>query len=216
MGVIFFNSIEQIYSKGIIENDDTFECSVCGKTYKRESSAIKHFEAMNCHSYRNIFDGTEAENNMYNLFVSLLAIEGKRCISRAKFQKSKLYTPIAKFMLFCHKHKIQDQGDYLTYVLENTYWKTVGMGLSNAIKDSSLKEYRKHKVKFFNQHSEKFFNMNKERILTDTSFVLRSLERGDISHEYLFKQIDFDEFINMLSGVEIERLERYLIGVVGE
>lgn len=213
MANIFYNSFEKIYSKGIIYNDDNIECSVCGKTYKTEANAKKHFEQMNCHTYKNIFDGTEAENMMYEIFVSLLAIENKRCISRAKFPKSKLYTPIAKFMLFCNKHKIQDHGDYLSYVLGNTYWKHLNVGLHNAVKDSVLKDYRKYKIKNFNKNSEKFFNTNKEQIEQDTSFVLRSLERGDISYEYLFSVIDFDEFVNMLSGIEIERLERFLVNV---
>jgi hypothetical protein len=104
-----------------------------------------------------------------------------------------------------------DQGDYLSYVLESTYWKTVNMGVLNALKDSSLKEYRSRRVKNSGKNDEKFFNTNKIRLVTDTTFVLRSLERGDISYEYLFDKIGVDTFLNKLNNVEIERLERLLI-----
>jgi hypothetical protein len=211
MATIFYNSFEQIYSKGLVHHNDTIECSVCGKTYKRESTATTHFNKQNCHTYRNVFENTEAENTMYQIFVSLLAIEGKRCVSRSKFEKSRLYSPIARFMLHCNKNKIMDQGDYLSYVLESTYWKTVNMGVLNALKDSSLKEYRSRRVKNSGKNDEKFFNTNKIRLVTDTTFVLRSLERGDISYEYLFDKIGVDTFLNKLNNVEIERLERLLI-----
>lgn len=213
MGIIFYNSLEKIYENGLIYNKDNIECSVCGKKYKRESTALKHFEKANCHTLQNVFKDTEAENVMYDIFISLLAIEGKRCVSRVKFSKSRLYNPIAKFMLFCNTNKVMNHGDYLSYVLENTYWNHVSTGIGNALKDSVLKEYREHKKRNLNVDNEKFYNSNKIRLVTDTTFVLRSLERGDISHDYLFDKIGFDTFVNKLNSIEIERLEKFLIGI---
>lgn len=211
MAVILYNSLDKIYKNGITEEAGEFICTVCGKKYKRESTANNHIEKMNCHTMKNIFQDTKAEGVMYDIFISLLAIEGKRCLSMKKFRTSKLYTPIAKFMLFCNTHKIQNQYEYLTFVLENTYWKFINAGVNNTLKESSLVEYRLYKVKNENEYSEKFYNSNSERLHTDTSFVLRSLERGDISYSYLFTCMDFDKFVDRLSGTEIERLEQILL-----
>ena len=210
-----FNEIDEIYEKGIVPTSDgQFKCSVCGKIYKTQKNADKHIAKQNCHSYSSVFKGNQIEYKFFSVYNFLAGVEGETGYSFNRFRKSGRYTQIAKLYVFCSRNRLNDIEDYLVYILETYSLPNAYYSLVMGQKESVLVEYRNWlRRNVSNGDSYKFYNEYKEQ-LEDTSFVLRSLERGDIHYEFLFDKIDFDGFVEILSDIEKDRLESFLRTVV--
>lgn len=213
-----FNSLDEIYSGSIRLTDKGYECPVCGGLYKTAGGAERHYTKQSCHGYKNIFQDTQAESVLLDIFDKLMQVYGRgRKYTVTSLRKSKQYNSIARFYLFCYNNRIPKPSDYLMYVLSVTKWHSPFNGLSYAQKESMLVEFRKAKrVVYDDSASETFWEANKDDILSDNNFLFRSLEKGEIHFEYLFNQIDFDGFADSLTPPEVERLETFLESVSGE
>jgi len=211
-----FNDIDDIYSNGIQKLGGEYNCSVCGKSYKRRENAERHILQQNCHTYKNLFKGLPVEEYLYDIYRILSSIEEKKGYNKAKFIKSQYYTHIAKFYVFCFNSNIRDITGYLEYVLGNTQWSNVYIGLNNGRRKSVLQKYIKDKPKNINRDdSEKFYQQYEIPLRSNTTFALRSLEKGDISLDCLFSHIEKDNFISELNEVEIHRFTSFLLAMEG-
>jgi len=222
MGVKHFNEIDKIYREGLIYNSNGITCSVCNKVYKTKNNTIAkgHIDKRNCHSYYDVFKKTNTEEILYDIYVRLCAAQyqkfGKKILilSFIKFRNTQKYNQAAKLYMFCFDNKIRDILDYVDYVVDNTRWMYDNQFISNGMKDSVLIKYRKTKRTVFDKVlDEKFYNEYHDRLFVDTSFLLRSLERGDISYKYLFEKNPFDNVIDKMNPTEKYRLEKFLLEV---
>ena len=206
-----YNDIDEIYKNGFIERDDLFICSVCKREYKRRSSVVKHMSHTKCHSYRQIFEGSPVEQKLFSLYKTTCAIENKQGYTFRKFKKSSFYTKFAKWYMFCLNNNIKNINNFYEYALSKIKTDMVMKALEFSMKESFLKEYLytcRRGTDII--RSERFFNMFEGYIKENTSFVLRSLEKGDIDVVTLFEKIDPDIFINNLSDQERSRFESFL------
>jgi hypothetical protein len=222
MGIKHFNEIDEIYKNSLIYGSHTITCSVCDKVYKRKNDRLakEHIGKKKCHSYYQVFKKTITEELLYDIYLRICAAHyqkhGKKVmlLNFRKFTNTQSYNQAAKLYMFCFNNKIRNILDYVDYVIDNTHWKYDNQLVSNGIRDSVLIEYRKTKTKTLDKESnEKFYNQNKDRLFSDTGFLLRSLERGDINYKYFFKKCSFDNIIDNMNNTEKSRLTKFLLGV---
>lgn len=209
----WINDIEPLYQKGIIERDGLYVCGVCSKEYKRYSSALKHLEKQSCHSYVQLLKGTLTEELMYTLYTSILNELGNNySIGMVKFrEKTRMYNALAKYLTYTQKHSLTNGQviDYFLYVYFNKA-NNISQAANYAKDNNILKEFRQFMIKNHELiDSKTFYDKNKDKITSDTSFTIRSIERGEISIYYILDHVD-DKFCEKLSKIEQNRLEEVL------
>lgn len=205
------NDLDEIYSGEIIEKDGLYVCPVCQKEYKRKCSATRHFEARTCFKYQDLFRGKMVEMLFYQLHQKVCALDGNKGLSMGKFRKSRQYTSIAKFYVFCHSNNV-NVDDYFDYAIHEFRYDTLASALVKAAKETELRRFRAETAHEYTSEDkdERYFNANEDWLGKDTGKTIRALERGDISIDYLFNQIDFDKFLDTLSKPEFVRIEQVL------
>lgn len=224
-----FNDLDEIYKDGLKPSslvDGAFECSVCGKIYKRKNAGERHVHEKSCFKYTDMFQKTLVEPLLYKMF-ELATYHDSNNRTRAptltRFRKSSLYTIISKFWLFCFRNNMSNATmlHYFNYLIEesmrryNSY--EIKRQYSSAIIsqgtcESSLKDYRTECAKGLCSivMSQDFYEKNSKELGQDIAFTLRALERGDITCDVLFNKIDFDEFSDRLSFAEEKQLKIFL------
>lgn len=209
-----FNTLEDIYAKGILRDGDYHVCSVCGKKYKKEDNIKEHMDAQDCFKYYHVFQHTPTEELFYKWYTLSAGLSGTRGYSLPKFRTSSQYSGIVSFYNFCMDHKISDMTDYFKFVINEFKYEPLNSALVHGRTEEMFKRYRRNIGKYVdNERSLKFLERNKKELKKDTVFALRSLEKGDISYITLFEEIDFDDFVDKLSPLEHDRFERFLESV---
>ena len=209
-----YNSLEEIYSKGILRDGEYYVCSVCDKKYKKESNIIAHFDAQDCFKYYHVFKGTPTEERFYKWYMLSAALAGTRGYTLPKFRTSSQYTGIVNFYNFCVDNRICDMTDYFKFVINEFKYEPLNAALLHGTTDMMFKRYRRNVGKYIDDgRSKKFMEQNKKQLSKDTLFALRSLEKGELSYITLFEEIDFDVFVEKLSPIEYERFEQFLESV---
>lgn len=207
-----FTELDEIYSKKIISyGDGTFECPVCGKEYKTQKGIDRHYAQRDCHSAKDVFSADKYVTDFYKLYiqVSSLSPKEKRGYTKNQFRNNKrAYNSVANYYWYCYQNKIQDYYDYIEYILMNASMSTPVMAFNVAQNDRLLKDYRRYKISHITfEESETFYNRNQSRIPSDTNFLLRALERGEIGIHHLNELFDVDAMMSGFSEIEDERLQ---------
>jgi hypothetical protein len=203
-------TLDEIYSGDLVEKDGIYICPVCKKEYKRECAAIKHFESRVCFQYKDIYSGTIMEQEFYKMHKKFSAIEGHRGLSIQRFRNSRYYTSIAKLYVFCSNNNI-NFADYFDYLIHEFRFDPLNSLVAKGCKESQLRLFREEAQEYTNEHKdERFYNANVEWLGEDSTRTLRALERGDISINYLFNKVDYDEFLDKLSRIQFTRLEKII------
>lgn len=209
-----YNSIEEIYSKGILEDGEYYVCSVCKKKYKRKKNIDGHIEAQTCFKYHHVFRDTPTEERFYQWYRLSVALAGTRGFTMPKFRTSAQYSAIVEFYNFCRTYKIPDMTDYFKFVINEFKFEPLNSALLHGKTEMMFKRYRRNVGKYVNiNRSEVFMDKNKKQLMKDTVFTLRSLEKGDISYITLFETLSFNKFVANLSNLEHDRFERFLESV---
>lgn len=211
-----FNELDDIYNKDIIDITNGHRCPVCDKVYKRKVSAEKHLTKKNCHSNRQVFRGTIAEDMFYQLYLNVATINATVTLSRVSFMRNNFYyNLIARYYMYCRNHNIQNIAGYIEWVLRTQYCKSNPYNSFRiAVRDDVYEEYHKRRRYLVTEEeSQKFYNEHHDHLVCDTSYVIRCLENGNIHYEFLFNQIDADDFMGQLSDLEGERMQRFLSSV---
>jgi ribosomal protein L37AE/L43A len=214
-----YNEIEKIYEgKEVIEKDGRFHCPVCKKSYAKRERTQKHLNEWSCHSYKQVFEGTQSEELFYELYKA--AKTSNRImrklqdvpVSPKEFKKhTKSYNLIAKFYTFCLGNNIKDPIDYFTYVVVDGHWKDAFVVFHIAQVQFWLNSYFKHRRENVNEKtSELFWNQYQDELKTNTQFLIRALERGEIRWDYLFERIKIQDLF--LTDAEKEQI----VGVLNE
>lgn len=215
-----FNDLDTIYSEGMGKTliSGGYQCPVCNLKYKTETGIDKHIAKRSCHNYRHLFAGTLPEDEFYVLYKDVADIYSLPKMSRNVFLKSPIYTMIAKFYVFCLNKFVGNVSDYITFLIREKRYPKPFQVFNFGKKESLVRLFRKDKanrVSPKNPDNEIFFNRNEELIRNDVVFVLRALERGDISYKYLFTKIDMDGFVNRMNDIHKNRLLLFLKTIEG-
>lgn len=214
----WINDIEPIYSRGIEERNGLYVCTVCGKKYKQSKRANTHIEKRNCHSYYQLLKNTLTEELMYKLYTSILnELNNKSYVSLDLFRKKKnIYNALARYVTYTQRHSLTNDHviNYFLYVYFNKA-SNITQASNYAANTNILKEFREFMIKNPELiNSEEFFDKNKDKMLNDTSFVVRSIERGEVSVFFVIENLG-DEFIEGLSTFEEKRVQDTLSIVEG-
>lgn len=209
-----FNTLEEIYSRGILKEGEYHVCSVCGKKYKREENINSHIEAQDCFKYYHVFKGTPTEEQFYKWYLLSAALSGANGYTLVKFRNTPQYSGIVKFYNWCQDHSISDMTDYFKFIINEFRYEPLNAALLHGTTEIMFKRYRRNVGKHIDDNrSAKFLDQNKKQLRRDTVFCLRSLEKGDISYLTLFEELNFDEFVGKLTQIEKGRLETFLDGL---
>jgi len=198
---------------------------VCKKIYVREQAGQRHVDTQDCFKYQDMFNNTLVEPLLFSMFQQAQVIDahGRYAVTLSRFKKSSMYSIFAKFWLFCFKNNMNSLHilHFFHYLIDESYKKFnsfegkkqfVSAIISNGTNESSLVGYRIACAGGLcsKAMSRDFYDKNQDTLGVDVTFTIRSLERGEITHEELFKEIDFDEFIDKLSMAEQNRLGTFL------
>lgn len=202
--IITTNDIDMLYSKCDIEN--SLECCVCKKTFKTKNRLISHITKKNCYSYQDVFADTEIESYVYtNIFKVFYKAKNGIC-SINKFRTSKFYKTIIDLCMFCRRNRV-DINEYINFGIDNYYLGGNPFILFYRLnKESTLKEFYKKRI----PQSETFIDSNKERLHKDKNFLIRSLERGDITIDKVINVLGINNIINDLTENQEYRLMEIL------
>lgn len=209
-----FNSLEEIYKNGILRDGEYYVCSVCNKKYKKKSNIDEHFDAQDCFKYYHVFKNTPTEERFYRWYLLSAALAGTRGYTLPKFRTTPQYTGIVNFYNFCIAQRICDMTDYFKFIIHEFKYEPLNSALIHGTTDLMFKRYRRNIGKYVDDdRSQKFMEQNKKQLKKDTTFALRSLEKGEVSYLTLFEELDFDVFVSQLSEIEHERFEKFLESV---
>lgn len=205
------NDVSHLYEQGLIVNEDaTFTCPVCKKTYKQHGSAQKHLEKQECYRLHDLFENTEYEKQGSLFFREIMSSVNPRArVTLSTFRKAKLYAPVIRFILFTSYHDVLDKGLYYSWLDEIVNIKHTTKILSEGIKESRLREFRKwlqSNPSFID--SETFLDRYGNDLIEDQHFFIRSIEKGHVSASYLAESDDFpfDEVCGKLYEDYYQRL----------
>ena len=215
--ITLFNNVERLYGQPVLSDNEKWYCPVCQKGYKQKKSLENHINKRNCHSYVDLFHDTVSERYMYDVYKEMIE---DNMIPPSKggvkgFRKSKYYKPIANLLIYWSRNNC-DMDMLAMYVLyfnrKNHFNHTITL-LNSIASDGFLREFRGYLMK--NEHlidSESFFNNYKERLQSDTTFMLRSLERGDIGLSYLLDDMreGMDAHLESMTNAELRRYSNIL------
>ena len=209
------NDVSELYNKEVkTDSKGRFVCPVCDKPYSTRAGIFNHIKEQDCAPPVKLFGDTITEKLGYDFFIATVCEFNKNQRSGlSAFRRSRYYKAVLRLMLHCMNNKVDA---YLFYEWAKIkrkprYYNNV---LSIMMKDTSLVEFRKHLLQ--NEElidSEKFYEQNEETILSNTSFLIRAIERGDIGLDFCLNHdtIDLGSKIDTLA--DANRI--HLLKVVG-
>lgn len=215
MPVKLYNDVSKLYEQPYMELGDEFICPVCSKRYKTKKGIENHLARQDCHTAQDLFRNTTSEKYIYDCYKDLIEqgyIRGST--SLAVFRKSRSYKPLAKLLIYWSRNKMRMDllPFYAFYCVQTLKGDNHIVKLYSATSDDLLREFRKKLATDFRDliDSERFYNENEERLKEDLSFMIRSLERADITINYLMNKMDLYEATERMTPPETSRLLSFL------
>lgn len=208
------NDVSVLYEGGVVEENGVYSCPVCNKEFKSLGWAQKHVDKQDCYDMRSLFSGTEHELKGYELFKSIVSESNQKArVNLSIFKKSKSYSPILRFILFCTVHEIKDIGLYYSWISYSTNNDMMNFVLSHGIKEQTLRDHRIFLLKNEEYvNSESFYMKYRDDLLNDGLFFIRSIEKAHIGIKYLSTREDFP-FDGLYDMLDLDYYER-LINIV--
>lgn len=188
------NDVSHLFQKPVeTDKKGRFVCPVCGKDYATRAGIFRHMEKQDCAPADLLFADTVTERIGYDFFISSAPEFNKnQRKGLSVFRKSKYYRQVLMYVLHCMTNKADPYMFYEWAKLKKKprYYNHI---LSLMMKDTSLVEFREHLIQ--NEElidSEKFYQANEEYLLSNTAFLVRSLERGDIGLDFCMNHPSVD------------------------
>ena len=215
--VHFYNTLDDIYSSQPFGSAFGYRCPVCHKDFKTIKGVTRHYEKRACHKLKHVFEGTRGEVTLYHLYRKLCEAERRFPYSLENFRKTRFYTLIGKFMLFCMTNTLLNYEEYLWFVIRELKPDTLIKAVSLAVNEKYLLLYRQWKVFHINdEQSAAFYQAYRTFLTSDIHFVLRSFEKGELSPSYYFSKVELFDFYALLSDAQKKRLETFLTLIEGK
>ena len=201
-------TIDSLYQSPLIYHESgEIECPVCHKVYKREKSAIKHYDKQDCYKALDLFKDTPYEAYAYELYKGAI---GKSRVSLAQFRKSPSYKVAVQFVIQCIIYEIPDYGEYYSYLNEIKGYQMINKIFSFGQRETLIEEYRyfRHKNKIID--SKGFYEKYKNVLLDDESFLVDSIIKAHISIYYVANIPALVDVIDQLPIGHQLRLDNYI------
>ena len=204
------NNVDELYNSGLIVTDDGWKCPVCEKNYKINGFAQKHLDKRDCFTMVHLFRDTDLEPSIRTIANHLVAqyIGARAFRSMKSFRKSRYYNPVAKIMLYNILNGVNDIEKYIMWGMDHCgngeFWhltKFLGRDIL------SLTDYYRYKIRNITiEEQEKFYHKMKYELHTNSIFLIRSLEKGDITLLFLAEKMDIGKFVDSISEIQRQRL----------
>lgn len=205
------NEIDKLYQSPLIRHaQNKIECPVCGKVYKQERSAIKHYEKQDCYKPVDVFSDTAYESYAYELYKQALAAGSGHRTSLKQFRKSPSYRVAIHFVLTCIIAGISDYGEYYTYLEEIKGYSMMTKIFSFGQREDHIEAYRFFRHKNGLIDSEEFYEKWKDDLEKDDLFLVNSILKAHISIYFVAKMTKLVEVIDSLPTGLMYQLELYI------
>ena len=194
------NDIDQLYEEDVYYSElkEKYICPVCGKGFQSEKGAKNHKDRRNCFNAVSLFKNTLTENKMFRIYKTFLDkgtyVSRYENVSIKNFRKEPVYKPLAKFVHFCYKNKISSMEEYFYFIYYSNKTYSVKNTLEKGITNKWLRKFRKWlKENPELIDSDRFIEANYNKLKKDANFLIRSLQRSDVSLFRLMDYIDIEE-----------------------
>lgn len=181
------NDINDMYQQPLKETKDGFQCPVCKKKYKVLKRAETHMSEQDCYDIKALVRGKDIERDAYEIFKSIQADQkGSAKVNITVFRRSKMYSSIVKFSMYCTAEKIRNPLLYFAFVRDIVGFKFNNAILTHARKDQNLHKYRRwlrENPEYID--NEMFMKGNQHIVDPDSAdycqeHLVRSLERSHL------------------------------------
>lgn len=198
-----FKEIAEIFEgKELIHHGEKdVECPVCGKHYKTVSGAQKHLDAQSCAKKQDIFANSAYETNAFILYTNIVhEMKPTARVTIKTFRKSPMYGLVIDFVLSTSIFEIKDRGLYFSYLrdIRDLHPNSV---LKAGTEEKNAREFRTFQQLYPKYiDSAKFFDQYGEDLIEDDEFLVRSIEKSDISIKWLLsnRKHNFEKMIDSL------------------
>ncbi|MBG24083.1 MAG: hypothetical protein CMF22_11610 [Idiomarinaceae bacterium] len=198
-----FKEISEIFEgKELIHHSDTdFECPVCGKHYKTEKGAIKHLSSRSCAKKQDIFGGSMYESNAFIMYTNIVHdMKPNARVTIKTFRKSPMYGLVIDFVLSTSLFEIKDRGLYFSY-LRDIRDLHPNSALKAGTEETNAREFRTF-LQVYPKYvdSAKFFGQYGDDLIEDDEFLVRSIEKSDITLRWLMdcRKHNFEKMLDEL------------------
>lgn len=194
MNTNHINDVSELYQQPVEQDaKGRFVCPVCDKPYATRAGIHRHMSEQDCAPANKLFADTVTEDVGYEFFIATVGYYNKnQRKGLGAFRKSKYYKAVLRATLHCMNNKV-DGTLFFEWIKLAKKPKYYNHALSLMMKDTVLVEFREHLVK--NEElieSERFFEQNEEAVLSNDSFLIRAIERGDIGLDYAMGHSSID------------------------
>ena len=208
-----YHSMDSIYSEGVEKTSKGFECSVCGKLYKRENMANKHYEGRTCWNMVNLFKDTPSELTFIAIANVLLGrLRDVRAYTSMKlFRRSAIYQLVAKLVIYNTVHSIHDIDNYVLWGISKMP-SNPSMILNFLIKDrQDFSEFFNFRRSILTEKEQyQFFEQNFDKLIDNPAFMIRQVEKGWLTFEYISSRINIKRWMSNLSIIHTQKVRELL------
>lgn len=209
--MILFNDLDQIYSLPPHASAGGYQCPVCQKDFTTPVGAERHHAKRKCHRLCHIFEGTVTETAIYDLYRAICRADGRRPLKMENFRPSRFYTLIGKFFLYCINNGVTNPPEYFWFSKDLTNPEELVRGTALALNDRVLGQYRAWKINnVTDEQSRNFYELNSNALLTNITYAIRCMEKGEISPRYYFSRVDRDEFVKASTAIQAAQLSQVM------
>lgn len=195
MSLSTVNNVSDLYKNPPIRTSDGFQCPVCRKVYKKESSVVSHMEKEDCFDAKSLFSGTLIESKAYALYKAIVAEKNEKArVSLKTFKKSPMYAPVVRFTAFASVHQVKEYDLYFAWLGSIFKSGSPNKILSEGLKVSRLREYRLVLQKNNWIDTDDYLEKYRDDLIADNNFFIRSIEKGLIhfNHPFVVERLDSD------------------------
>lgn len=209
-----FHNLDEIYTEGLQITPKGLECPVCGKVYKRENAANKHYDARSCWNMVHLFRDTPTEVTIRSLANILLgSLRDVRAYSSMKrFRKSNIYQLTAKLIMYNITNDINDIENYVMWgmhkVKANNPTMTINFLLKERLDFSEFYDFRRSILT--DPEQSRFYDQNIDRMTENPNFMIRQVEKGWLTFEFISSKISMSEWMTKLNDVQVHKVRELL------
>ena len=209
-----FHNLDEIYTEGLQITPKGFECPVCGKVYKREKAANIHYDARSCWDMVHLFRDTPTEVTIRSLANVLLgSLRDVRAYSSMKrFRKSSIYQLTAKLIMYNITNDINDIENYVMWGMHKVKANNPAMTLNFLLKDrldfSDFYDFRRSILT--DPEQSRFYDQNIDRMTENPNFMIRQVEKGWLTFEFISTKISMSEWMMKLNDIQAHKVRELL------
>lgn len=208
--------VDEIYKRDIYDSPEgDFICPVCMSKFDKKSDCQEHLKEQKCLKMSRLFEDTKIENYVYLCFKETISHFKTSCINKINtkslqyFRNSFLsdYFFVLYFAVESHKVNLDE---FLEYIILNVGEYLYPYHLSGYADNSNIIRFKVWRRNNRNENKLKRFIINNRNKLKDPDFILKSLETGNLTYDYIEKKVLKEEMLNKFTGPQLEYLQKLM------